>query len=77
MEKERKREEKKRKDSASASLNPKSSSGSSEYDREERGSYKSGYNSSASDQYATKTVLKPKSAVPQRPKRTQDTIKVS
>ena len=31
-----------------------------ESDREERGTYQSGYNSQTSEQYATKTVHKPK-----------------
>ena len=77
LEKEQKRGEKKRKDSASANLGPRRSSVSSECEREERGTYQSGYNSASSEQYATKTVYKPKPAVPQRPKRTEDAIKVS
>lgn len=63
-----KEQKKKRKESASAS-----SIGS---DREERGTYQSGYNSQSSEQYATKTVHKPKQPIPQRPKRIQDEIKV-
>ena len=69
LEKEQKREEKKRKDSAGCS--------SAESDREERGTYQSGYNNKSSEQYATKISQKPKPAVPQRPRRTQDLIKVS
>ncbi|XP_078365019.1 uncharacterized protein LOC144649406 [Oculina patagonica] len=68
LEKEQKREEKKRKDSASANT-------SADAEREERGTYQSGYNNQSSEQYATKTTHKPKPAVPQRPKRTQDVIK--
>ena len=68
LEKEQKREERKRKETASTS--------SMESDREERGTYQSGYNSQTSEQYATKTVHKPKQPVPQRPKRIQDEIKV-
>ena len=69
MEKEQKREEKKRKDSAGHS--------SAESDREERGTYQSGYNNKSSEQYATKISQKPNPAAPQRPRRTQDVIKVS
>lgn len=71
LEKEQKREEKKRKDSAG---HP---SASTESDREARGTYQSGYNNISSEQYATKVSNKPKPAVPQRPRRTQDAIKVS
>ena len=71
LEKEQKREEKKRKD------NTGHSSASAESDREERGSYLSGYNDISSEQYATKISHKPKQAIPQRPRRTQDVIKVS
>ena len=71
MAKEQKREEKKRKESAG------NYSASSESDREERGTYQSEYNNKSSEQYTTKTVRKPKPAVPQRPRRTQDVIKVS
>jgi len=70
LEKEQKREEKKRKDSAGHS-----SAESTESDREERGTYQSGYNNKSSEQYATKISQKPKPAVPQRPRRTQDVIK--
>jgi len=76
LEKERKREEKKRKNSTSASLDPRPYSVSTDCDREERGTFQSGYNDKSSEQYATKTVHKPKPAVPQRPTRTQDTIKM-
>ena len=69
LEKEQKREEKKRKDSAGHS--------SAESDREERGTYQSGYNNKSSEQYAAKISQKPKPAVPQRPRQTQDLIKVS
>lgn len=71
IEKEQKREEKKRKDSAG---HP---SASAESDREARGTYQSGYNNISSEQYATKVSNKPKPAIPQRPRRTQDVIKVS
>jgi len=71
IEKEQKREEKKRKDSAG---HP---SASAESDREARGTYQSGYNNISSEQYATKVSNKPKPAIPQRPRRTQDAIKVS
>lgn len=70
LEKEQKREEKKRNDSASANT-------PADIEKEERGTYQSGYNNQSSEQYATKTTHKPKPAVPQRPKRTQDVIKVS
>ena len=46
-------------------------------EREERGTYQSGYNSNASEQYATKTIPKLKPPVQQRPTKTQDAIKVS
>ena len=72
LQKEQKREEKKRKESAGHS-----SAESTGSDREERGTYQSGYNNKSSDQYATKISQKPKPAVPQRPRRTQDAIKVS
>ena len=39
--------------------------------------HQSGYNSKTSEQYATKTTSKTGSDKPQRPKRSQDTIKVS
>ena len=72
LEKEQKREEKKKKDSTGHSY-----AESTESDREERGTYQSGYNNKSSDQYATKISQKPKPAIPQRPRRTQDAIKVS
>lgn len=40
------------------------------------GVYKSGYNSETGDQYATKMYKKAKPPVPERPKPTQDVIKV-
>lgn len=70
LEKEQKRGEKKKKESVGHS-----SAESREFDREERGTYQSGYNNKSSDQYATKISQKPKPVVPQRPRRTQDVIK--
>ncbi|XP_068722364.1 anillin-like isoform X2 [Montipora capricornis] len=45
-------------------------------EKEQRGTYQSGYNGSSSEQYAAKTVPKLKPPVPEEPTRTQDAIKM-
>lgn len=74
MQKEHERKEpKKNKDHTSSSIH----SPDITYEREERGTYQSGYNTNSSEQYATKTIPKLKPPVEQRPTKTQDAIKVS
>jgi len=65
------KEPKKNKDHTSSSIH----SPDITYEREERGTYQSGYNSNSSEQYATKTIPKLKPPVEQRPTKTQDAIK--